>query len=135
PGMRVLHFSFGRNPEDRPHYFLRNSVAFTGTHDNDTTRGWFRSGGPDAERARRYAGCRGSDIHWGMIRVAHLTASDLAIIPVQDLLGLGSEARMNRPGKVRGNWSWQLEKGALTPRLARQLREVTEASGRTTYGG
>ncbi|HEX5135958.1 MAG TPA: 4-alpha-glucanotransferase [Planctomycetota bacterium] len=133
PGMRVLHFSFGWNPEDRPHYFPRNSVVFTGTHDNDTTRGWFRAGGADTERARRYALCRGGDIHWGMIRVAHLAASDLAIIPVQDLLGLGSEARMNRPGKVRGNWRWQLEKGALTRRLARQLREVTEASGRTTY--
>jgi 4-alpha-glucanotransferase len=130
PGMRVLHFSFGGNPEDRPHYFPRNSVVYTGTHDNDTTQGWLRKGGPDAERARRYAGTAARDFHWGMIRVAHLSPSDLAIVPVQDLLGLGSEARMNRPGVARGNWRWHLRGGELTPRLARRLRSITEASGR-----
>jgi 4-alpha-glucanotransferase len=130
PGMRVLQFSFGRNPEDRPHYFPRNAVVYTGTHDNDTVRGWLHAGGQDPERARRYAGCRRGDFHWGMIRVAHMTACDLAIVPVQDLLGLGSEARMNKPGTVRGNWRWRLKGGELTPRLARRLRDVTEASGR-----
>lgn len=135
PGMRILQFSFGPNREDRPHYFPRNSVVYTGTHDNDTVRGWLRAGGEDAERARRYAGCRRGDFHWGMIRVAHLSPSDLAIVPVQDLLGLGSEARMNRPGTVRGNWRWRLEGRELTPALARRLRSLTEASDRLPYGG
>jgi len=130
PGMRVLQFSFGANAEDRPHYFPRNSVVYTGTHDNDTSRGWLRAGGHDPERARRYAGCRRSDFHWGMIRVAHLAPSDLAIVPVQDLLGLGSDARMNRPGTVRRNWTFSLKGRELTPRLARRLGEITEASGR-----
>jgi 4-alpha-glucanotransferase len=134
PGMRILQFSFGGNPEDRPHYFPRNSVVYTGTHDNDTVKGWLHAGGADPERARRYAGCRRRDFHWGMIRVAHLSPSDLAIVPVQDLLGLGTEARMNRPGTVRGNWKWQLKGGELTPRLARRLHELTQASDRIFYG-
>ncbi len=130
PGMRVLQFSFGGNPEDRPHYFPRNSVVYTGTHDNDTVSGWLRARGGDPERARRYAGCRRRDFHWGMIRVAHLSPSDLAIVPVQDLLGLGSDARMNRPGTVRNNWRWQLRSRQLTPRLARKLLECTRYSDR-----
>jgi 4-alpha-glucanotransferase len=133
PGMHVVQFAFRDDPEDRPHYFRRNAVVYTGTHDNDTTRGWFRGGGEAQERARRYAGCRRSEIHWGMIRVAHLSACDLAIVPVQDLLGLGSEARMNRPGVADGNWRWRLDLRRLTPTLARRLRELTETSGRTTY--
>ncbi|MFI5401558.1 MAG: 4-alpha-glucanotransferase [Planctomycetota bacterium] len=135
PGMRILQFSFGKNPEDRPHYFPRNSVVYTGTHDNDTTQGWLHAGGEDPERARRYAGATARDFHWGMIRTAHLSPSDLAIVPVQDLLGRGTEARMNKPGTVRGNWDWRLKGGELTPRLARNLREVTEASNRVFYGG
>jgi 4-alpha-glucanotransferase len=130
PGMRVLQFSFGANPEDRPHYFPRNSVVYTGTHDNDTVRGWLHAGGDDPERARRYAGVRRRDFHWGMIRVAHLAPSDLAIVPVQDLLGLGSGARMNRPGTAKENWHWRLKGGELTPRLARKLKEITETAGR-----
>jgi 4-alpha-glucanotransferase len=132
PGMRILQFSFGANPEERPHYYPRNSVVYTGTHDNDTTRGWLRAGGPDPERARRYAGCRPRDFHWGMIRVAHLSPSDLAILPVQDLLGLGTESRMNRPGLADGNWRWHLKGGELTPRLARKLLESTRYTDRCT---
>jgi 4-alpha-glucanotransferase len=70
-----------------------------------------------------------------MIRVAHMSPSDLAIVPVQDLLGLGSDARMNRPATVRGNWRWRLDGRELTPALARRLRELTEASDRIPYGG
>ncbi len=130
PGMRILQFAFGGNPEDRPHYFPRNSVVYTGTHDNDTVQGWLRAGGDDPERARRYAGSKARDFHWGMIRTAHLSPSDLAIVPVQDVLGLGTEARMNKPGTVRDNWRWSLRGGELTLQLAKKLREVTEASGR-----
>jgi len=133
PGMRVLQFAFRKDGENRPHYFPRNSVVYTGTHDNNTTRGWFREGGPDREIALRYAGCRRSEIAWGMIRIAHLSPSDLAIVPVQDLLGLGSEARMNRPGIADGNWTWRLRTPQLTPSLARRLRQLTETSDRTTY--
>ncbi|MHC4338667.1 MAG: 4-alpha-glucanotransferase [Planctomycetota bacterium] len=130
PGMRVLHFSFGEDPATRPHFFPRGCVVYTGTHDNDTSAGWYRKGGADAARARRYAGCGAKEIHWGLIRVAHLSPADLAIVPVQDLLGLGSGARMNRPGSAGGNWRWRLKKGQLTAAVGRRLREVTEIAGR-----
>jgi 4-alpha-glucanotransferase len=130
PGMRVLQFSFGWDPADRPHYFARNGVVYTGTHDNDTVVGWLRSGAPDAKRALRYAGGGSRDFHWGMIRTAHHTACDIAMVPVQDVLGLGSGARMNRPGRARGNWRWRLKRGELSPRLARRLRHSTESSDR-----
>ena len=130
PGMRVLQFSFGPDPADRPFGFPRNSVVYTGTHDNDTAQGWLRAAGDDAQRALRYAGSSPRDFHWGLIRVALLSASDLAITPVPDLLGLGSEARMNVPGTTRGNWSWRLRPRQLTRRHARRLRELTEVGGR-----
>ena len=130
PGMKVLHFAFGQNPEDRPHFFPRNCVVYPGTHDNDTTVGWYRNAGDDGARARRYAGCRANEIAWGLIRVAHLTPCDLAIVPVQDVLQLPGRARMNRPGTVRRNWRWRLERGQLTKRHARRLRELTEAADR-----
>jgi len=130
PGMRVLQFVFRKDGENRPYYFPRNSVVYTGTHDNNTTKGWFREGGPDRDLALKYAGCRRSEISWGMVRTAHLSPSDLAIVPVQDLLGLGSEARMNRPGVADGNWTWRVRRGQLTPALARKLRELTHCAGR-----
>jgi 4-alpha-glucanotransferase len=124
PGMQVLQFSFG--PDGTfPHDFERNCVVYTGTHDNDTTVGWFRQGGPDRELARHYARCRRDRIAWGLIRVAHESPAALAIVPVQDLLGLPSRARMNRPGTTKGNWRWRLKEGTLTPALARRLRRLT----------
>jgi 4-alpha-glucanotransferase len=130
PGMRVLHFSFGGNPDDLPHAFPRDSVVYTGTHDNNTTRGWFKEGGADRERARRYAGCRRDSIHWGLIRVAYASPSNLAVVPVQDLLGLDARARLNTPGTTKGNWRWRLRRGALDRKLARRLHELKEATGR-----
>ncbi|MHC4550062.1 MAG: 4-alpha-glucanotransferase [Planctomycetota bacterium] len=129
PGMQVLQFCF-REEGTLPHRFPRSCVVYTGTHDNDTTVGWFAKGGADRERARRYAGCRRDRIHWGLIRVAHLCPADLAVVPVQDLLGLPSRARMNTPGTSRGNWRWRLAAGALTRGHARRLRVLTEAAGR-----
>jgi len=129
PGMQVLQFCFGADGT-LPHDFERNCVVYTGTHDNNTTVGWFLGGGPDRELARHYAHCRRNQIHWGLIRVAHESPAGLAIVPVQDLLGLPGRARMNRPGTTRGNWRWRLKEGTLTPALARRLRKLTEKAKR-----
>jgi len=130
PGMRVLQFSFGPDASQRPHAFPRNCVVYTGTHDNDTAAGWFRAGGPDARRALLYAGGTAARIHEGLIRVAYTCPADLAIVPVQDVLGLGGRARMNRPGEQGGNWGWRLRRGELRPALARRLRALAEVAGR-----
>jgi 4-alpha-glucanotransferase len=130
PGMRVLQFSFGDDDAQRPHHFPRRCVVYTGTHDNNTTVGWYREGGPDRERARRYAACRPNAIHWGLIRVAQQSVADLAITPVQDLLGLGAEARMNRPGTARGNWRWRLAPNMLRRAAARRLARIAGDAGR-----
>lgn len=140
PGMRVLQFAFGddpKGPDYRPHNFVRNCVVYTGTHDNDTTIGWFHSQAGQgttrtAEQIRRecrfalaYLGTDGREIHWDMIRLALGSIADTAIIPLQDILGLGSEARMNRPGTSTGNWSWRVMPSALTSDIALRLAELT----------
>jgi 4-alpha-glucanotransferase len=145
PGMRVLQFAFGDDPEAdsyKPHNYPRRCVVYTGTHDNDTTVGWFRDRGSGrstrgraaiaAERAAalRYLGSDGREIHWDLIRVALGSVADLAIVPAQDLLGLGSAARMNRPGTASGNWRWRLQPGALDAALAARLARLAEASHR-----
>jgi 4-alpha-glucanotransferase len=146
PGIKILQFAFGDDPSAPtflPHNYSRRAVVYTGTHDNDTTIGWFhdRGGGwstrtpaqTDAERAAvlRYTGTTGDEIHWDMIRVALASVARVAIFPVQDVLGLGTESRMNRPGTDRGNWTWRVAPGALTLAHARRLRTLTEAYGRT----
>jgi len=146
PGMRVLQFAFGSDPAERanrPHNFLRNCVVYTGTHDNDTTVGWFH-GPPGAattrgaaqalrerEFALKYLGTDGAQIHWQMIRLALASVAETAIVPLQDLLGLGSEARMNTPGVATGNWRWRCAPRLLTPELADRLGELTEVYERT----
>ncbi len=121
PGMKILQFAFchGANMY-RPHSYDKNCVVYTGTHDNDTTQGWYRAEGEDyshmgqdviaAERdlCRRYLGVDGSNIHWDFIKLALMSTADVAIFPVQDIIGLGNEARMNRPGIGSGNWRWRL---------------------------
>lgn len=143
PGMRVLQFAFGdedgRHPF-RPHNYVAHSVAYTGTHDNDTTVGWYRGrggvsqAGPEVraerERALRYLGGQPREIHWAFIRGVLGSVSRTAVIPVQDLLGLGSSARLNLPASRRGNWSWRCAAGALRPDLAERLRELTRLYGR-----
>jgi 4-alpha-glucanotransferase len=145
PGMRVLQFAFGDDPEAdnyKPHNYPRDCVVYTGTHDNDTTVGWFRDRAPGrstraraaiaAERAAvlRYLGSDGHEIHWDMVRLALMSSADLAVVPAQDLLGLGSAARMNRPGSATGNWRWRACPDAFSRVLAARLAALTAASGR-----
>jgi 4-alpha-glucanotransferase len=116
-------------------------VVYTGTHDNDTTVGWWtgaaghstRSAGEiESERAnaRRYLGFDDGEIQWRFIRAIQASVADTAIVPAQDLLGLGSEARMNRPGTGSGNWRWRLKPGQLTPANVGRLAEMTATYGR-----
>ncbi len=139
PGMAILQFAFGKDPQGpsfRPHNYAREVAAYTGTHDNDTTMGWWdSSGASDSTRtpedvikehafARSYLNLNEEPIHWVLIRSILSSVADLAIIPLQDVLGLGSEARMNLPGTAKGNWRWRLKPGSLTSDLARRLREM-----------
>lgn len=137
PGMRVLQFAFAEGPENNhlPHNYVANCAVYTGTHDNDTTVGWFRSGkGREARKERTY--CREymnadpNEIHWAFIRTAFSSVARYAILPMQDVLGLGSEARMNRPASASGNWDWRLPARALTARVAHRLRDLAELYGR-----
>jgi len=136
PGMTVLHFGFdgGRGNPYHPDRHRADTVVYTGTHDNATTTGWWRDAS-DEERAAvdAAAAARGieePDPAWRMIRLAHRSPGRLAVVPVQDLLGLDDAARMNTPGTTEGNWSWRMEDGALDGDLAARLRAVTEAEGR-----
>jgi 4-alpha-glucanotransferase len=127
PGMVVLLWAF-RGGARNPHALANhrpNSVAYTSTHDTDT--GWFESLRP---RERAATGLDPDEPSWSLIELAYGSRSSLAVVPAQDVLGLGSDARMNRPGVSEGNWSWQLERGALTPALARRLRGLAEGHGR-----
>jgi 4-alpha-glucanotransferase len=145
PGIRILQFAFGSDrsaPSFLPHNYPRRAVVYTGTHDNDTVVGWFRDeGGPDSTRtaaqaskeraaALRYLGTSGAEIHWDMIRAALASVARLALFPLQDVLGLGSEGRMNRPGQASGNWAWRVAGDALTPQLADRLATLTQTYGR-----
>ncbi|HEX2095615.1 MAG TPA: 4-alpha-glucanotransferase, partial [Longimicrobiaceae bacterium] len=135
PGMRVLQFAFGEENPENPHLprnHPENSVAYTGTHDNDTSLGWFRAGATGDERSRidRLFRDRAGAPHWEMIRLVMESRARFAIVPLQDILGLGSEARMNTPGTGEGNWAWRFREGALTKELQDRLRELTIATGR-----
>jgi 4-alpha-glucanotransferase len=135
PGMAVLQFGFDPEATDSPHRvgnIAENRIVYTGTHDNDTTRGWYESL-DEATRAAVDAALRSTDADepwWGLIELAWASPARVAMTQVQDVLGLGSEARMNVPGSGTDSWRWQMEAGALTDDLARRLREVTEVSGR-----
>lgn len=141
PGMRVLQFAFGGDPHDThlPHEFTRASFAYTGTHDNDTVVGWFearsRDGASEAERRERenclkYLGTDGAEINWDFIRAAQMSVAVVSVAQLQDVLGLGTEARMNVPASAQGNWAWRFRAGALTNELAARLREMTAMYGR-----
>jgi 4-alpha-glucanotransferase len=140
PGMAILQFAFGTDPQAasfRPHNYPRNIVAYTGTHDNDTVMGWWRGGGgastrsaEDVERekarARAYLATDGAEINWVMIRALMASVADTVLFPVQDVLGLGSEARMNTPAVAEGNWRWRVRGESLTDEVAARLREMAE---------
>ena len=133
PGMRVLQFGFAQTDSSHlPHHFEPATVVYTGTHDNDTTRGWFENASPDErETALAYLGCtENDDIARAMIRAAYTSVADIAITPAQDILSLGSEARMNIPGAEHDNWSWRIEDGALTADHAAALRRLAVITGR-----
>jgi 4-alpha-glucanotransferase len=133
PGMKVLQFAFGddfRNPY-LPHNHVQSCVIYTGTHDNDTTRGWYRSAQEkEKDHVRRYLARDGSDVCWDMIRVAWMSVADLAIAPLQDVLDLGSEARMNFPGRATGNWTWRYEHHQINTWTFDRLAELTWLYGR-----
>jgi 4-alpha-glucanotransferase len=144
PGMRVLQFAFsdGSGDTHQPHNYPRNCVVYTGTHDNNTTLGWFRGedigdttqtrGERDRETrlALKYLGTDGREINWDFIRLALMSVANTAIIPLQDILGLGSEARMNIPGTTEGNWRWRFTTDMLTDRIKDCLREMARLFGR-----
>jgi 4-alpha-glucanotransferase len=144
PGMRILQFAFSSDQHniDLPHNYHRNVVVYTGTHDNDTTVGWFQSV-PGAGSTRtadqitkernfclKYLHTDGAEIHWDFIRTVLASVADTAILPLQDLLGLGPEARMNLPNSTTGNWTWRFPDGALTEAHSGRLRGLTETYGR-----
>lgn len=137
PGMRVLQFAFAGDASDPylPHNYPRNCVAYTGTHDNDTTRGWYDTA-PEAERdhVRRYLARGDEAVAQELVRAALASVADLALFPLQDALGLGSEARMNTPGRAGGNWSWRFAWPDLPDWLASQLREMATLYGRHGEG-
>jgi 4-alpha-glucanotransferase len=133
PGMKVLHFAFDEDAthEYLPHNYERHCVAFTGTHDNDTSRGWYDSA-PDETQdfCRRYLGCADDEIPWAMIKAIWSSVAEMAIAPMQDLLELGSEARMNFPSRAEGNWQWRLKSEQLSPQLAGRMQEMSTLYGR-----
>src|SRR5580704_17537267 len=146
PGMSILQFAFGSDPQGpsfRPHNYPRELVAYTGGHDNDTTVGWWSSSGagdstrtPEDVRkehdfARAYLNFHDdSEINWVMIQAVLASVADVAIVPLQDVLGLGSEARMNLPGKVSGNWKWRYRAGALNSDLSARIRSLVNVYDR-----
>ena len=136
PGMAILQFAFGGGADNSylPHQLSRNSVVYPGTHDNDTTRGWYASA-PEAARdhARRYLEVNGTEISWDFIRAAYRSVSRLAVLPLQDLLSLDSRARMNTPGKPEGNWQWRYSSAQLASLggdTTAYLRRIGELYGR-----
>ena len=137
PGMAILQFAFGNDPQApdfKPHNYSHHLVAYTGTHDNDTVVGWWNSeagagsirSAEDVEKeldyARVYLNTDGSEINWVLIRTLMASVANTVLFPLQDVLGVGSEGRMNLPGTSSGNWRWRLREGALTPDIAARLK-------------
>jgi 4-alpha-glucanotransferase len=138
PGTRVLQFELGSDPEANSAPAARHpakSVVYTGTHDNNTAAGWYRTLlAAQREVLQEQLNASGREVVWAMIREALASPSDTAIVPAQDLLELGSEARMNSPGTPQGNWRWRLKEGELTKDLAQRLRDMTGMYGRLVSG-
>ena len=133
PGMKILQFAFAADPEDAflPHNYIPNCVAYTGTHDNDTSLGWYDSA-PEKERdfVRRYLARGGEDISWDMIRAVWGSVAAVAVTTMQDLLSLDTSGRMNYPGRPSGNWSWRMEADCISTGLRTRLRETNLLYGR-----
>ena len=137
PGMAVLQFAFGSDARNDylPHRYRRRLVAYTGTHDNDTLAGWWERAASAEERAfaTRYLGLDASaePPHRAGVRAVWASVADLAVAPMQDVLGLGSDARMNTPGEGTGNWGWRMTGRQLAEAPADWLRTLTETYGRS----
>jgi 4-alpha-glucanotransferase len=142
PGMVVLQFAFGEDGTHRPNNYSRQLVSFTGTHDNNTTQGWWddlqqvaksKSGAlarRQLARVKAFLQTDGHEISWRFIQGVMASVADVSMIPLQDVLSLGSEARMNVPGRAKGNWDWRYTPEAITPRITARLRGLTEVTGR-----
>lgn len=131
PGMKILQFAFDSEEDNAvnflPHNYPQNSVVYTGTHDNDTVKGWYlKAREKDRKYAADYLNFTGNDISWNFIRSALSSAALIAIIPLQDILGLGSEARMNTPGTPSGNWQWRFRQRDLKQRMQKKLHDLTK---------
>ena len=135
PGMRILQFGFGDRGAHSylPHHFEPNTVVYTGTHDNDTTLGWWQTGATAEERAavELYLHPGSDGPVWALIRAAAGSVADLCLFPVQDILEIGTEGRMNVPSAATGNWSWRCEQRALTSDVAKKLRAIADVTDRT----
>jgi len=145
PGMRILQFGFSSDTKniDLPHNYHKNVVVYTGTHDNDTTVGWFNSvAGETSTRSTeqielerkfcmKYLNTDGEEIHWDFVRAVLASVANTAIVPLQDLLGLETEARMNLPNSISGNWTWRFKADALTEAIGSRLKELSRTYGRT----
>ncbi len=134
PGMVILHFAFTPEPRSTyiPYRHTRDLVVYTGTHDNNTTVGWWQEDATEGERdlVRRYLATDGAEIHWDLIRAAMASVADLAVVPHQDLAGLGSDCRMNTPGKAEGNWGFRITPWMLDAALQARLADLVDAYGR-----
>jgi 4-alpha-glucanotransferase len=137
PTMKVLQFAFDGNSKTNvhlPHNHCENAVVYTGTHDNNTTRGWYRKDMSQRQKKMltAYTGKKlaAASIHWDMIQMAMKSVAELSIIPMQDLLGLDEKARMNNPARTRNNWRWRMRPGQLKAPLAKRLRNMIGQYGR-----
>ena len=136
PGMKVLQFAFGSGEDSDylPHNYPKNCVVYTGTHDNDTTLGWYRSlNRQDKKFCRKYLNISGNhrkEMHWEFVRAAYSSVADLVVIPMQDFLGLGSESRINTPSTLGDNWKWRMKPGAFTEEIAEKMRGMAKLYGR-----
>lgn len=138
PGMKILQFAFAQaNSPHLPHCYDPATVVYTGTHDNDTARGWYeQASAEERSTVESYLGVTNADdIAWTLIRAAYTSVAETAIVPAQDILNLGSDARMNMPGEEHHNWSWRLGSDALTIEHAERLRRLAEVSGRLSEVG
>ena len=132
PGMKILQFSFGKDGDKKflPHNHVKNCVVYPGSHDNDTTRGFFENAKINTpeifEWTKKYLGCNGTAIHREVIRAAYASVADMVIIPMQDVLDLGSEARMNFPGRLGGNWTWRFTWEQVKPEVSAEYLEMAE---------
>jgi 4-alpha-glucanotransferase len=142
PGMAVLQFAFGEDGTHRPSSYVRELVCFTGTHDNDTTRGWWTKlksaarnhsnsqAKAEVERVKSYLQTDGHEISWSFIQATMTSVAQISLIPLQDVLNLGTASRMNIPGRAKGNWGWRYSSKAINSALAARLRSLTEVSDR-----